>query len=122
MDRESGMKEPLGDRTGPKHPWRPRPRDQRVKGQITSKPGESTMHERTMRESLIEKYVGYPESLDAETRARVEAYIREDDFAQQIASFYRSYYAALRGTGPHTGDGADPTFDPSTSGLGPTKS
>lgn len=79
------------------------------------------MHDRRMRESLIEKYIGFPESLDARTRADVEAYIRDDDTARAIAAFYRKYYAALRGTGPHTGDGADPSFDPRDSELGRTK-
>ncbi len=87
----------------------------------TSNSGEYSMHERRMRESLIEKYVGFPDSLDADTRAAVEAYIRENDTAQKVAEFYRTYYAALRGDSPHSGDGADPSFDPSRKTLGPSK-
>lgn len=51
-----------------------------------------------MDETSIEKYVGFPESLDAQERSRVEELIRTNDVADKIAAFYRSFYAQMRGS------------------------
>jgi hypothetical protein len=47
-------------------------------------------------ESLIEKYIAFPETLDAPTRTSIEARLRVDAVAREIAEFYQSFYAALR--------------------------
>lgn len=55
-------------------------------------------------EALIERYIAFPESLDPQTRSRIEAEIRNDRAAREIAEFYRSYYDELRrGAPPDTG-------------------
>ena len=49
-----------------------------------------------MSESLIEKYIAFPETLDVPTRTAIEARLRVDAAAREIADFYQSFYAALR--------------------------
>lgn len=44
---------------------------------------------------LIEKYVRAPESLDVETRKAIEAYLEENAFASEAATFYREFYESL---------------------------
>jgi hypothetical protein len=52
------------------------------------------MHEIT--EDLIERYVGFPETLDEEQHKLIEARIVADSRCRRIAKFYRAYYAELR--------------------------
>jgi hypothetical protein len=47
-------------------------------------------------ESLIERYIAFPETLDVPTRTAIEARLRVDATAREIADFYQSFYAALR--------------------------
>ena len=56
--------------------------------------GGNVMKEVT--EDLIERYVGYPDSLGQDVRCLVEAKLATDGAARQIAEFYREYYAQLR--------------------------
>src|SRR5690606_38973600 len=49
-------------------------------------------------EELIEKYVGFPDSLTSDDRARIAQAIRADAAAQKVADFYREYYRRLRGS------------------------
>lgn len=50
-------------------------------------------------EDLIERYVGFPETLDEEQHALIEARIAADARCRRIADFYRAYYAELRSSG-----------------------
>lgn len=49
-----------------------------------------------MSESLIEKYIAFPETLDVPTRTAIEARLRVDAAAREIAEFYQSFYAIFR--------------------------
>lgn len=46
-------------------------------------------------ESLVERYVGFPDTLDAATRAYVEGQIHADEATRRVAAFYRDYYEEL---------------------------
>jgi len=46
-------------------------------------------------EEMIERYVRYPDSLDAETVQRVEALIETDDAVRSVARYYYEYYEQL---------------------------
>lgn len=64
-------------------------------------------------ESLIEKYIAFPETLDEPTRTAIEARLRDDASAREIADFYQSFYAALRDS---DADARGPFADADTSG------
>lgn len=49
----------------------------------------------TISESLVERYVGFPDTLDAATRAYVKEQIRTDEAIRRVAAFYRDYYEEL---------------------------
>lgn len=48
-------------------------------------------------EDLIERYVGFPESLTDHVRERIATALRVDRAARDTADFYREYYRQLRG-------------------------
>lgn len=43
-------------------------------------------------EALIERYVRFPDTLDADQRARVQRALEEDELAREVAAFLRSFY------------------------------
>ena len=72
-------------------------------------PGSALSIMKEITEELIERYVGFPESLDHDVRERVKAALKVDRAARETAEFYREYYRQLRGGG----SAGDPPNEPS---------